>query len=127
MLFTIIKNLISRPVTRRYPFKDVREPVDGYRGKIAFELTNCKLCGACSRLCPAKAIEINRPGRQLKYYLFNCIYCGSCIDACPSSCIRQETHYTPPSVQKELETYDVPASAAKCTLEQITPPTVTEN
>lgn len=109
MILTIIKNLFSRPATRRYPFSDIKEPVKGYRGKIVFELTNCKLCGSCARACPAKAIEVNRATRQLTYYAFNCIYCGTCIDACPADCISQEAHYTSPAERKRKDTFDVPS------------------
>ena len=109
MFITILKNLVSKPATRRYPFKDIRKPVAGYRGKIIFDAETCKLCGACARLCPAKAIEVNRQTRVVKYYPFNCIYCGTCMEGCPSQSIVQDTHYAAAAFTKPTETFNVPA------------------
>lgn len=44
---------------------------------------SCTLCGACARLCPAKAIPGDKP------YLTDssrCISCGRCIAVCPQKC-----------------------------------------
>jgi len=65
MFPTIVKNLFSRPVTRRYPFKDIREPFPGYRGSIHFDSNKCDLCGDCARVCPADAIEVSLENRQI--------------------------------------------------------------
>jgi len=108
MLPTICKNLFSKPATRRYPFKDIREPFPGYRGKIHFDTTRCNACGACARLCPARAIEANKEKKQVKYYPFRCIYCGTCL-ACPREAITQDAHYTPPDTKKAEELYKVEA------------------
>jgi ech hydrogenase subunit F len=107
MLLTVLKNLFSKPATRRYPFKDVREPQPGYRGKISFGANVCILCGACSRICPAKAIEIDKPNKLIKYYPFNCIYCHSCVEICPVKCIDEDSHYTPPAATKGVDIYKV--------------------
>jgi ech hydrogenase subunit F len=107
MLITVLKNLFSKPATRRYPFKDVREPVPGYRGKILFDRNVCISCEACARICPAKAIEISKPNRQIKYYPFNCIYCHSCVEVCPVKCITEDAHYTSPSAVKGVDIYEV--------------------
>ena len=64
MFPTILKNLFSRPVTRRYPYKDIREPPPGYRGKISFDNKKCDLCGDCGRVCPTKAIEVDEQIKQ---------------------------------------------------------------
>jgi formate hydrogenlyase subunit 6/NADH:ubiquinone oxidoreductase subunit I len=109
MLITVLKNLISPPVTRRYPFKDIREPVKGYRGKLCFDENSCIVCGACARLCPTGAIEVNRQSRQITYYPFKCIYCGACMDGCSKKSITQDGHYTAPETAKSVETITVPA------------------
>jgi ech hydrogenase subunit F len=110
MILTVLKNLFSTPATRRYPFKDVREPVNGFRGKITFpNVSTCKLCGMCAKVCPAKALEINKQARQIKYSPFNCIYCGACQDACPTHTIVQSVIYAPPAATKSVETIDIPA------------------
>ena len=108
MLPTIWKNLFSRPVTRRYPFKDIREPPQGYRGKISFDNKKCDLCGDCSRICPAKAIEVDEKNRQLRYDPFKCIYCAACVQICLEQAISQDTHYTAPGTKKQSETISIP-------------------
>ena len=109
MLPTICKNLFSRPATRRYPFKDIREPFPGYRGKIHFDTTKCTACGACARICPAQAIEVDKENKQVKYYPFRCIYCGTCAEICFPQAITQDVHYTPPGAEKAEELYKAEA------------------
>jgi formate hydrogenlyase subunit 6/NADH:ubiquinone oxidoreductase subunit I len=109
MILTILKNLISKPATRQYPFKDVRPPVVGFRGKIIFQPDRCKVCGACARRCPAKAQEVNRQARTYKYYPFNCIYCGLCVEGCPGKALVQDAHYVTAAFTKTFETFNIPA------------------
>lgn len=46
----------------------------------------CNDCGACVRLCPAKAIPADNPRKTLKE---ECISCGRCIVVCP----RHSRHF----------------------------------
>lgn len=108
MFPTIVKNLFSRPATRRYPFKDIREPFPGYRGSIHFDSDKCDLCGDCARVCPADAIEVSLENRQITYDLFKCIYCGNCVETCLQQAISQDKYYTKPAATKEAETISVP-------------------
>jgi ech hydrogenase subunit F len=108
MFPTIIKNLFSRPATRRYPFKDIREPFPGYRGKIYWDVSKCDLCGDCARVCPAEAIEVSLENRQIKYDPFKCIYCGTCMQTCLPTAIGQGKYYTKPAAAKAVETISVP-------------------
>ena len=109
MFPTIWKNLFSRPATRRYPFKDIREPFLGYRGKIYFDTNKCDLCGDCARVCPAEAIEVDLENRQIKYYPFRCIYCGTCVETCLPQAITEDEHYSPPNTEKIEELYKIEA------------------
>lgn len=109
MLSTICKNLFSRPATRRYPFKDIREPFPGHRGKINFDTAKCDVCGDCARVCPAEAIEVDQENSQIKYYPFRCIYCATCVETCLPRAITQDAHYTPPNTEKVEELYKVEA------------------
>ena len=108
MFPTIIKNLFSRPATRRYPFKDIREPFSGYRGRIYWDVNKCDLCGDCARVCPADAIEVGLENRQITYDPFKCIYCGTCVQTCLPRAISQDKYYTKPAAIKEAETISVP-------------------
>ena len=109
MFPTIWKNLFSRPATRRYPFKDIREPFPRYRGKIYFDTNKCDLCGDCARVCPAEAIEVDLENRQIKYYPFRCIYCGTCVETCLPQAITEDEHYSPPNTEKIEELYKIEA------------------
>jgi ech hydrogenase subunit F len=108
MFPTIVKNLFSRPATRRYPFQDVREPFIGSRGSIYFDSNKCDLCGDCARVCPAAAIEVSLENRQITYDPLQCIYCGTCEQTCLPRAITQDNHYTKPTATKEAEIINVP-------------------
>lgn len=103
MFPTIWENLFSRPATRRYPFKDIREPFPEYRGRIYFDTNKCDLCGDCARVCPSKAIEVDVENNQIRYYPFKCIYCGTCVQICLQWAITQDKYYSPPSEAKRVE------------------------
>ncbi len=108
MLPTILRNLLSRPVTRRYPFDDVREPFAGYKGRIDFDADRCDLCGDCARVCPSLAIEVTLESRQITYDPFKCIYCATCVEICLPRAIGQDRRYTKPALSKGVETIEVP-------------------
>jgi len=107
MLPTIMKNLFSRPATRRYPYVK-RPPFPEARGKLHFDTEKCNLCGACSRICPANAIIVDKEGRTIKYNPFACIYCGNCVEGCPKKAITMDILYSPPAIQKEEEVITFP-------------------
>ena len=109
MFPTIVKNLFSRPATRRYPFKDVREPFLGSRGSVCWDTSKCDLCGDCARVCPGAAIEVSLENRQIAYDPLKCIYCGTCVETCLPRAISQDNHYTKPAAARGVETISVPA------------------
>ena len=78
-----LKNLASRPATRRYPYV-TREPFPGARGKIEFDVTTCNYCMLCMRKCPAAAITVVRdPGQQMwSIEHLRCIACNVCVEVC---------------------------------------------
>ena len=59
----------------------------GIKGGVepAWNSSACSFCGLCEAVCPAKAIEVNKADKQLKFDLDKCIYCGKCLKVCPSS------------------------------------------
>jgi ech hydrogenase subunit F len=102
MLPTIIKNLFSRPATRRYPYVR-REPFTGARGRVHFDMEKCNLCTACARVCPANAIIVDKENKTIEYDPFACIYCGNCADSCPRKAITMDIFYSLPAVEKSQE------------------------
>lgn len=105
MLSTIVRNLVTGPATRRYPFKDLREPVEGFRGRVVFDNAKCVFCGDCARVCPANAICVDTECKELRYNPFACIYCTTCVQTCLELAITQENIYTPPAGEKSEEIY----------------------
>ena len=110
MFPTIIKNLFSRPVTRRYPFFDTREPFPEARGRLYFDTNKCDLCGDCARVCPADAISVDTESQELHYNPFKCIYCATCVQSCLQLAITMDNHYVLPAYQKGEEIYKVKAA-----------------
>ena len=112
MFPTIIKNLFTRPATRRYPFFDTREPFPDARGRLYFDTNKCDLCGDCARVCPADALRVDTEGQELHYDPFKCIYCATCVQTCLQFAISMDNHYMPPAYQKSEETYKTPVAKA---------------
>jgi ech hydrogenase subunit F len=81
MLWRSLKNLVTRPSTRRYP-AEVRPRPAGARGHVAIEIQSCVYCGLCARKCPCNAIVVVRDERTFSIEHQRCIACGACVDAC---------------------------------------------
>ncbi len=82
---TTIRNLFSRPSTRRYP--DVKvEPLGNFRGLVEYYPEKCIGCKLCERYCPSNAIEFHSKGK-IDFDMGKCIFCGMCADVCPTKAI----------------------------------------
>jgi formate hydrogenlyase subunit 6/NADH:ubiquinone oxidoreductase subunit I len=114
MLKNIVRNLITGPPTRRYPFEK-RPTFPGTRGKVVFDLEKCNFCGACARICPAEALVVNKEKKEIIYYPFRCIYCGNCVDSCPRDGVSLDIYYVPPGYEKTEELIRAPQQASKTT------------
>ena len=85
-----IKALIKGPYTSRFPYEPHR-PYERFRGRPYFHEEDCMGCGACSQVCPARAIELkdgiknNKGIRTLTVHWDICIFCGQCQANCPTS------------------------------------------
>ncbi len=82
----VLKNLLSKPFTRRYP-KEKLEPFDKFRGRIVYLSKKCIGCMKCVRNCPAHAIMFRKKG-DIDFNMGQCIYCGLCVDICPVGAIK---------------------------------------
>ncbi|MEM1646433.1 MAG: 4Fe-4S binding protein [Ignisphaera sp.] len=76
-------------VTIKYPFA---KPLvtDSFRGAIEVDPSKCIGCGACTRICPPRALSLITEGGTLilRYFVGRCIFCGMCADTCPEKAIR---------------------------------------
>lgn len=118
MLKTVLGNLFSKPATRAYPFER-REPFAGSRGAITFDDDKCSACGACSKKCPASAIEVDRLAKTLTFHPFQCIVCEACREICTKDAIGLLAEHRAPSTDKLVEVHAcraaVKAAPAKTT------------
>ncbi|MFA6383822.1 MAG: 4Fe-4S binding protein [Candidatus Omnitrophota bacterium] len=104
MALTVLKALVKRPATRKYPFQPARE-FPGTRGSIRVDIAKCVFCGICSKKCPAGAIAVNKDARSWEIDRMRCISCGYCVDVCPKKCLAQDTAYAPCAYSKEKDTF----------------------
>ncbi len=97
LLPNVVRALISRPSTVKYPFGPPELP-EGYRGRIRIRAEKCRGCGLCVRDCPAAALELERVGRdefRLIWYPDRCAYCGQCEVSCRFGAIYQTPEFVP--------------------------------
>ena len=55
------------------------------RLKKSFINENCNYCGLCTKVCPAKAIKVDRDKQELLFSGRKCIGCSKCVYSCPTS------------------------------------------
>jgi len=91
----VIKNLLTGPATRRYPYV-VRENFASCRGRITIDYPACIHCGACSRRCPADAIIVGKDPKSWRIDNFACVTCGLCVRVCPKKCLFMENERPKP-------------------------------
>ena len=100
MLKSIMKNLVSKPATRKYPYEK-REPFKDSRGMVNINIDDCIFCGICGRRCPSDAINVKKGDKSWEIDPYKCIICGLCAEVCPKKCLMMEANYKSPSYKKE--------------------------
>jgi ech hydrogenase subunit F len=102
---TALKNLFSKPATRRYPYVK-RAPFAGTRGNISIDFPECIFCGMCARRCPTNAIAVSKEKKEWSMDHLSCVICGNCVLVCPKKCLKLEGEATQvvPAAQKEERT-----------------------
>ena len=64
------------------------EKNDNKNGTLSNDISNCVLCGICSRQCPNGAITVDR--KETKTWTVDhnkCVKCGICVEKCPKKCL----------------------------------------
>ena len=101
---TILKNLVSKPVTKNYPAEPIDYP-EASRGHIENDFEQCILCGLCMRNCPTGAIKVEKAEGNWRINRFDCIQCGYCTLKCPKKCLFMKEGYQTPGPEKQEDTY----------------------
>ncbi|MDD6789863.1 MAG: 4Fe-4S binding protein [Lachnospira sp.] len=100
----ILKNLFSKPVTRRYPAVPIQYP-EGDRGHIEIQIDRCISCGMCVRSCPTGTLSVDRMKGTWTINRFDCVQCGYCVLKCPVKCLSIVPGYQEPEREKASQTY----------------------
>ena len=76
---------VEGPYTSAFP-KEPTIPPDEFRGKPSFDPDICIGCGACSEVCPSRAIEVvddvEAGTRTIRLRYDICNFCGQCHTYC---------------------------------------------
>ena len=86
MLSDIMRSLVRRPFTERYPFVTRPSP-ERTRGRLEWDAGKCTGCMLCAKDCPADAIRVTVVDRAARKFTFayrtdRCIYCSQCVVSC---------------------------------------------
>ncbi|NMC50181.1 MAG: 4Fe-4S ferredoxin [Desulfovibrio sp.] len=101
MTRNVVRNLLTKSATRLYPF-DVREPFEGYRGRLDNRIEDCIFCKTCQVKCPSQCITVDPKAGTWECDPFACVYCSICVDHCPTKCLFMDNHHRAPSVEREM-------------------------
>ena len=101
---TMLKNLVSPPVTKNYPESPAVYP-ERSRGHIEITVDECISCGLCVRSCPTGALEVDKTAGSWTINRFDCIACGYCVEKCPKKCLHMVPGYQEPMMEKSSASY----------------------
>ncbi len=101
---TLLKNLVSKPVTKNYPEEPAVYP-ERMRGRIVIDIDQCISCGLCVRSCPPRCITVDKNEGTWTINRFDCIACGYCASKCPKKCLKLIPGYQKPGRSKAAVTY----------------------
>jgi ferredoxin len=62
-----------------------------FNGTLTWDEEKCVHCGACTSVCPSRALTIGEPDYTLSFDKEKCLVCGLCVKACPLNvmCLAQ--------------------------------------
>lgn len=111
---------VEGPYTSKFP-KEMTVPPDTFRGKPEFDPDICIGCGACSEVCPSRAIEVvdnlETGKRTLKLRYDICNFCGQCHLYCTTrDGVDYTTEYDLASLDRSTMVVTVEKELAICEL-----------
>ncbi len=94
-----LKNLISKPATKRYPVEP-QVYTAMTKGHISNDIELCILCSICMKKCPATAIIVDKPAGTWEINPFSCVQCYACVRVCPKNSLTMLPDYAPVATSK---------------------------
>jgi formate hydrogenlyase subunit 6/NADH:ubiquinone oxidoreductase subunit I len=92
MVLKVLRNLLSRPFTTKYPKKKAKVSVN-FRGVIHIDQKKCIACKLCEVNCPTGAIVVDPKKKYSVVDRSRCILCGMCAEVCPVNVIWFSNEY----------------------------------
>ncbi len=86
------------PKLTKFMYQFFVEGLSSSSGLIRFDPSKCNKCGACERVCPMAAINIQKIPNIINHN--RCMFCATCIRTCPHHAIKisYRPRKVPPSV-----------------------------
>lgn len=111
---------VEGPYTAKFP-REMTVPPDAFRGKPEFDPDICIGCGACSEVCPSRAIEVtDDPAKGLRTIRLRydiCNFCGQCHLYCTTKDgIDYTKEYDLSSLDRSTMSVSVEKELAVCEL-----------
>lgn len=100
-LGNVLKNVVSKPATRMYPYEK-RPPMKDTRGSLGeININTCIFCSICEKKCPSNAITVNKTERSWELNRLKCVICNICVEVCPKDCLKMDEAHLPGLFSRE--------------------------
>ncbi len=89
----LFRNLLSRPMTNRFPKAPPVPVPEGFRGKLVYDPDKCIGCQLCVRVCPTQTIKFIPDKKKIAFWVGRCVFCSQCVEVCPTSALAMSKEF----------------------------------